>query len=70
MTIQTLSRGCFTGLEDRIKGNRNYSISVECASNKGVIFIITGKKLAQLEKMSRIWHQIMTHAKMNVKSME
>ena len=54
-----LSKGCFTGLEDRIFGNTNYSLNVECASNKGTIYIITGKKLVLLEKNVRIWGQVM-----------
>ena len=64
-----LSKGCFTGLEDRIYGNTHYSLNVECASNKGTIYIITGKKLDMLEKMSRIWSQVLEQMEKNCRVM-
>jgi hypothetical protein len=57
--LKTLSKGCCIGLEDRIFNNVHYSINVECSSSKGTIYIITGKKLQLLEKMTRIWQQVM-----------
>ena len=36
-----MSKGCFIGLEDLVRGNTNYSISVESASNSSSIYVIT-----------------------------
>ena len=65
-----LSKGCFTGLEDKIYGNSHYSLNVECASNKGTIYIITGRKLDLLEKMSRIWSQVLEQMEKNCALMQ
>ena len=69
LSLNMLSKGCFTGLEDRIYGNTHYSLNVECASNKGTIYIITGKKLDMLEKMSRIWNQVLFQMENNCRKM-
>ena len=65
-----LSKGCFTGLEDKIFGNTHYSLNVECASNKGTIYIITGKKLDMLERMTRIWSQVLEQMEKNCRLMQ
>ena len=65
-----LSKGCFTGLEDKIYGNSHYSLNVECASNKGTIYIITGRKLDLLEKMNRIWSQVLEQMEKNCDIMQ
>lgn len=64
-----LSKGCFTGLEDKVYGNKYFSINVECISTKGTIYVITGPKLRQLEKMNRIWSQILDATKKNCHSL-
>jgi len=40
-----LSKGCLTGFEDQIFGNKHYSINVESCTNKDTIYIVTGQKL-------------------------
>ena len=68
--LNMLSKGCFTGLEDRIYGNTHYSLNVECASNKGTIYTITGKKLVALEKIMKIWSQVIEYMDKNCKYMQ
>lgn len=70
ISLALLSKGCFTGLEDRIYGNDHYSLNVECASNKGTIYIITGRKLDQLQRMTRIWSQVIEQMDKNCDEMQ
>ena len=62
LDLCTLSKGCFTGLEDYIFDNKYYSLNVECVTTKGTIYIITGKKLDKLMGMRFQWQKIKEHA--------
>lgn len=42
LDLGILSKGCFVGLEDKVYGNKFYSISVECLATKGTIYVING----------------------------
>lgn len=65
-----LSKGCFMGLEDLVRRNKNYSLNLECASTNSTIYIITGPRLKMLEKMPRIWAQVVDYASKNAKTFE
>ena len=65
-----LSKGCFTGIEDYVFDNKNYSLNVECITTKGTIYIITGKKLEKLMGMSKLWVRIKEHTKKQVEHMQ
>jgi len=65
LQLTKLTEGAIIGLEDLHTGSTKHSFSLVCNSTKGSIFVINKKELNQLEKMTRIWSQIVEQTQVN-----
>lgn len=54
-----LRQGSMIGLEDVMNGHSTYSYTLQCKSNTGLVLVLQGKKLKDVEKISKVYSQML-----------